>query len=648
MYFFPEIFPDELLWSAWGRYAEQVDYSNITTLHVDLFGYPRRGVARDLPNGLDAFVARLPPGHSYRAEQLALHNTMFPYYRLGMPVARADALLKAMRRDDAKRARHEGQPHALVPKALLPSTLGVFRLCPSCAEEDSARPAGSPYWHRVHQLPGVYVCPEHGTPLLTSNVTRGRATRRRDAYRLPDARVLESSVPLRCPQAPPEALLTLAQASKWVLAAGPESAAYETAVAGLRRAAILRGVAGAVARKGAGEAAVDAVGLARLTRDRCGDALLEAVGCPVRAGTPQQYWTTHLLRAPSRMRRRPGRGTHPLRILLAACALDVGPAELEQLAAMTTEAFACMGGADTRAERVAQHRRRYHALRSATLGPGTVRRSGQRLGPVRDDWSEALRQLCADPALSLEDVASVLGVGTGTVLRRAGALGCLRATWGTHPGAIQTPHDADPTAPEARRCRRQHLTPEQQAEVGRAALIAALNADPMISRSDLIRRHRRAYSMVRAHDPQWFEQHVPTRRPYRSAGSRAVDWAARDAEYSAALARTLAAEDDAHGPRRTKSYLMRQARLPYNHFAKFGHLLPGTTDVLTRGVECRATFARRRIETAALALRREFGARVTKSSVLARAGFGGGCHVRGSELMTFARELAGSLADPQF
>ncbi|HEY9299033.1 MAG TPA: TnsD family transposase [Phormidium sp.] len=45
-----------------------------------------------------------------------------------------------------------------------------FRFCPQCLEED-LQTYGEAYWHRVHQTPGVLVCPTHALSLQNSTVT---------------------------------------------------------------------------------------------------------------------------------------------------------------------------------------------------------------------------------------------------------------------------------------------------------------------------------------------------------------------------------------------------------------------------------------------------------------------------------------------
>ena len=44
-----------------------------------------------------------------------------------------------------------------------------FRFCPKCLEEDSEK-YGELYWHRLHQIPGVLVCPNHRVDLQNSTV----------------------------------------------------------------------------------------------------------------------------------------------------------------------------------------------------------------------------------------------------------------------------------------------------------------------------------------------------------------------------------------------------------------------------------------------------------------------------------------------
>src|SRR5205085_11862301 len=43
-----------------------------------------------------------------------------------------------------------------------------LRFCPSCVIEDRDK-YGETYWHRLHQISGVEICPRHDIPLEQSN-----------------------------------------------------------------------------------------------------------------------------------------------------------------------------------------------------------------------------------------------------------------------------------------------------------------------------------------------------------------------------------------------------------------------------------------------------------------------------------------------
>lgn len=62
---------------------------------------------------------------------------------------------------------------------LLASRIGaeeVLRFCPSCAKAD-CETIGIATWYRVHQFPGVLICPYHGVPLITSDCLAKRLKR---------------------------------------------------------------------------------------------------------------------------------------------------------------------------------------------------------------------------------------------------------------------------------------------------------------------------------------------------------------------------------------------------------------------------------------------------------------------------------------
>ena len=163
--FFPDPHPDELLYSVCSRYHERSgNRAKETTAH-DLFGTGRAKVVVDFPSRLGHLVSQFPPGHSYTVERLIDENTMLPYYEPFLPPERACQLRLDMRDGDVG-----GGIHGRIGVLTSSLRLDYLRYCPACVAEDVRR-CREPYWHRLHQAPGVVVCPEHAVFLETSDVS---------------------------------------------------------------------------------------------------------------------------------------------------------------------------------------------------------------------------------------------------------------------------------------------------------------------------------------------------------------------------------------------------------------------------------------------------------------------------------------------
>lgn len=120
--------------------------------------------AVDLPSHLEAFVRALPPEHAYPNDLLIDHHTLWPYYApfLDRPTqVLGRNLLIGHGGSEVRKfigSRMYGR--------LLPSML---RYCPTCRDAEINR-HGEPFWHRLHQAPGVVVCPVHRVFLRDSTV----------------------------------------------------------------------------------------------------------------------------------------------------------------------------------------------------------------------------------------------------------------------------------------------------------------------------------------------------------------------------------------------------------------------------------------------------------------------------------------------
>jgi hypothetical protein len=93
--FFPESYPDELLFSVCSRYHDRLGYSGKISTSRDLLGSGTHRIA-DLPNNLSRLCASLTPNHSYTIDRLLHQNTLYPLYSPFLPIERAASLRNAM------------------------------------------------------------------------------------------------------------------------------------------------------------------------------------------------------------------------------------------------------------------------------------------------------------------------------------------------------------------------------------------------------------------------------------------------------------------------------------------------------------------------------------------------------------------------
>ena len=137
-----------------------------------LFGSPGAGLRHDFPSHLDEFSRRTESAYG-QPDEIALNATVLPYFlRFRPPEVQAKALA-LMRGDTVESLKFVlGLPAG-------PSGASM----PLCSCEDCIRENkdvhGFAYWHLQHQLPGAFVCANHGAPILESSIRidgRGRST----------------------------------------------------------------------------------------------------------------------------------------------------------------------------------------------------------------------------------------------------------------------------------------------------------------------------------------------------------------------------------------------------------------------------------------------------------------------------------------
>lgn len=212
LYCFPHTYGDELFMSICARYQERMQYPSHTRMMEELFDFSFRSCPIDFPAHLNHLISALPPGHNLTADQMINAHSLYPYYAPFLQSARATRL-----RDDMKTGEGLGKVRRLiVGRRISVSVSECLRYCPCCVEDDRTR-LEECYWHRLHQLPGVEVCPVHEVWLESSDIP---AWDPRGSHGIATAECVIASTPprpLSVHEPGRDSLLGLARNAAWLL-----------------------------------------------------------------------------------------------------------------------------------------------------------------------------------------------------------------------------------------------------------------------------------------------------------------------------------------------------------------------------------------------------------------------------------------------
>jgi hypothetical protein len=155
--------PGETLFSLCSRHHRLWGHGLSWSSTQALFGSNRRGTQHDFPSGLRDFTERTS-GLLGASNEIARSRTLLAFYRPFLPdqeVAYAIACMEGA-----------SVAHLKFRLGLLTSRFRAnhpLKACSSCMQVDHEA-HGWVYWHRVHQYPGVWVCPQHGELLRISTL----------------------------------------------------------------------------------------------------------------------------------------------------------------------------------------------------------------------------------------------------------------------------------------------------------------------------------------------------------------------------------------------------------------------------------------------------------------------------------------------
>ena len=166
--YFPAPYPDELLYSQLARYYIKSGHIAYIFAAKELF---ERSTDRPDVEFLNRFSSDAFPviTQNFSIGQIILKHTMFPYYGRFLPKERR---MKAFCTMTSMEAGYKNQ--LAIPKSK-DGKQRYLRYCPLCAKNDR-KLYGETYWHRIHQMTGMDICPVHKCYLYDSDMAMGAKT----------------------------------------------------------------------------------------------------------------------------------------------------------------------------------------------------------------------------------------------------------------------------------------------------------------------------------------------------------------------------------------------------------------------------------------------------------------------------------------
>ena len=163
--FFPEMYPDEILYSVFSRYHRYSGNQTMKMTYSELTGGKQNFSCNPviLPRNLEYLVTQIQ-GYGISFNDLLYERTFFPFITL----FRSDDLMELAKTWAFSSSINSSQLVSC-EQDYFHTYSGPLKYCPSCLEEQYSV-YGEAYWHRLHQIPGVLVCTKHKMLLQKSRV----------------------------------------------------------------------------------------------------------------------------------------------------------------------------------------------------------------------------------------------------------------------------------------------------------------------------------------------------------------------------------------------------------------------------------------------------------------------------------------------
>ncbi len=164
MTFFPTPYKDEILYSTLARYHLRSGNTSYKATMKDIYGDYDLTAVMDLPANINRLIENMPIENKYTPQDIIYNHTLYPLYCSFLSLDRAEKVFNSMMKSNG------GDIYSRA--GLMASSITMnryFMYCPKCMKED-LDDYGEYYWHRVHQVPCITLCPKHKCFLCESEV----------------------------------------------------------------------------------------------------------------------------------------------------------------------------------------------------------------------------------------------------------------------------------------------------------------------------------------------------------------------------------------------------------------------------------------------------------------------------------------------
>jgi len=160
--YFPNMYPDELVYSVLSRFYVHCGYPTYTYAVQDLLGNAKCKVEKEFVKNIKPEIVDLLTRNMSFSELLEQH-TMLPMYGRFIDSERRENAYHVLMNLEGDFSKLFGIPN------LKKGEQRFLRYCPLCVQEDREI-CGETYWHRIHQIKGMEVCSHHKCYLKNSTV----------------------------------------------------------------------------------------------------------------------------------------------------------------------------------------------------------------------------------------------------------------------------------------------------------------------------------------------------------------------------------------------------------------------------------------------------------------------------------------------